>query len=80
MIIQEGKTPRKQGLRRDVTKKIAEMQEKACLFRTFAGQKGKRLYEKNIVCVSREYLSESDGGVRDEGPGGKGRARGGVLY
>ena len=50
------------------------------LFITFAGQKEKRLYEKDIVCVSREYLSESDGGVRDEGPGGKGRARGGVLY
>ena len=40
------------------------------LFITFAGQKEKKSYEKDIVCVPREYLSESDGGVRDEGPGG----------
>ena len=57
MIIQEGKTPRKQGLRRDVTKKIAEMQGKTCLFIIFAGQKEKRSYEKDIVCMSRKYLS-----------------------
>ena len=31
---------------------------------------GNDKYEKDIVCMSREYLPESDGGVCDEGSGG----------
>ena len=55
-----------------VLKKLQKCKEECGFFRNFAGQKGNGddKYEEDIVCVSREYLPESDGGVCDEGFGG----------
>jgi hypothetical protein len=66
-----GERGRVAGREAVVLKKRRNARRNVAFFVSLQGKrKWKRLYEENIVCVSREYLPESDGGVRDEGFGG----------
>ena len=66
-----GERGRVAGREAVVLKKCRNARRNVAFFVSLQGKrKWKRLYEKDIVCMSREYLPESDGGVCDEGFGG----------